>query len=55
MCYRVLKICYLFKSQLIWQCHDLCIPSSQAGEENFSKKSVLAGQKVFNFKEGKVG
>ena len=25
------------------------------GEENFSKKSVVAGQKIFDFKEGKAG
>ena len=42
-------------SQLIWQCHDICTPSSKMGEENFSKKSVVAGQKIFDYKEGKVG
>ena len=52
-CCCVLKICYLFGSQLIWQCHDICIPSSKMGEENFSKKSVLAGQKILISKRGK--
>ena len=35
----------------MWQYHDICIPSSKMGEENFSKKSVVAGQKIFDFKE----
>ena len=52
-CCRVLKICYLFGSQLIWQCHDVYIPSSKIGEENFSKKSVVTGQKILISKRGR--
>ena len=52
-CCCVLKICYLFGSQLIWQCHDICIPSSKMGEENFSKETVVAGQKIFIWKRGR--
>ena len=48
-----MKICYLFGSQLIWQCHDVYIPSSKIGEENFSKKSVVTGQKILISKRGK--
>ena len=51
-CYRVLKICYLFGSQLIWQCHDICIQSSKMAEEDFSKKSVVAGHKILISKRG---
>ena len=40
-CCCVLKIRYLFDSQLIWQCYDICILSSKMGEENFSKKSFV--------------
>ena len=52
-CCHVLKICYLFGSQLIWQCHNIFIPSSRMGEENFSKKSVVAGQKILISKRGR--
>ena len=54
-CCRVLKICYLFESQLIWPCHCIFIPPSKMGEKNFSKKSVVAGQNIFDFKEGEAG
>ena len=54
-CCHVLKICYLFGSQLVWQSHDIFIPSSKMGEENFSKKSVVKGQKMLDFKERKPG
>ena len=54
-CCSVLKICYLFGSQLIWQCHDSFTPSSKIGEQNFSKKFFVSGQKIFDFKEGKDG
>ena len=35
--------------------HEICIPSSKMGEEKFNKKSIVADQKNFDFKEGKVG
>ena len=50
-CCCVLKICYLFGSQLIWQCHDICIPSSKMGEENFSK-NLLWQVRKFWFQRG---
>ena len=51
-CCRVLKICYLFGNQLVWQCHSICIPSSKMREENFSKKTVVASQKILISKRG---
>ena len=39
----------------MWQSHDIFIPSSKMGEENFSKKSVVKGQKMLDFKERKPG
>ena len=50
---HVLKICYLFGSQVIWQCHDICIPSSKMGEENFDPKFVVAGPKILISKKGR--
>ena len=38
---------------MIWQCHNICIPSSKMGEKNFSKKSVKAGQKILISKKGR--
>ena len=53
-CCRVLKIFYLFRGQLIWQCHhDICIPSPKIGEEKFSKKSAVAGHKILISKRGR--
>ena len=39
----------------MWQSHDIFIQSSKLGEENFSKKSIVKGQKIFDFKERKTG
>ena len=38
---------------MIWQCHGICIPSSKMGEENLSKKSVVAGPKLLISKKGR--
>ena len=50
-CFEESVFCYLFGSQLILQFP----PSSKMGEENFSKKSVVAGQKnLFSKRERQV-
>ena len=38
---------------MIWQCHDICIPSSKMGEENFDPKFVVAGPKILISKKGR--
>ena len=52
-CCCVLKICYLFGSQVIWQCHKICIPTFKMREQNFSKTSVVTGQKILISKRGR--
>ena len=42
-------------ADLACKCHDICIPSSKIGEENFSENTVVAAQKIFYLKEEKEG